>query len=82
MNAAQLVILISWNVFRDVQRLYLPRNVSVGLKNRKLVKRLLVLEWRNCDVKLRNVVIGADPSFLYINVYEAEIVKFLMIPLF
>ena len=56
------VILICLDIFRDFQRLYLPRTfrllnnkVSFGLKNKKLIKKLLVLECRNCDVKLRNV---------------------------
>ena len=36
--------------------------MSFGLKNKKLIKKLLVLEFRNCDVKL--LVLGAGPSFL------------------
>ena len=49
------------DISRDVERLYPPRTVrllnnkvSLGLKNKKLIKKLLVLECRNCDVSLRN----------------------------
>ena len=47
----------AWDIFCDVLRLNLPRTVRL-LNNktsfRLIIKKLLVLECRNCDVKLRN----------------------------
>ena len=55
------MILIFSDIFLDDERLYPSRTVrllnnkaSFGLNNEKLSKKLFVLEWQNCDAKVRN----------------------------
>ena len=53
--------MICLDYFRDVERLYPPRSLrlsslkaSFGLENKKIIKKLLILECQNFYAKLRN----------------------------
>ena len=55
------MILIFLDIFRQGERLYPSESVrvsnnkvSLGLKNKQLIEKLLVMECRDCDVKVRN----------------------------
>ena len=58
LKESELVILVCLNIFRDVERLYptrgvrLSTNASFGPENKKLIKKLLVLELQNFYIEL------------------------------